>query len=300
MEYIGEIAALATAFFWSFTSLFFTAASKRIGSYWLNKIRIILAVILLGSTLFITTGRLLPDGIPAESYYYLILSGVIGLSLADTLLFRSFVMMGPRISLLVFSVSPIIAAITAWIMLGEKLGIMAILGIIVTLSGVAWVTSERSYNNGNNTSGYKISGKAILLTIGAAAGQAIGLVLAKAGMGDTLDALPATFIRMAAAAVGIWMYSIIRGHIWELPTKLKDVKALYLSLGGAVCGPFLGVWLSLAAVKHTEAGIAMAIMATVPVMVIPLVILIHKEKVSYRAVIGAVVTVGGVALLFVS
>jgi len=119
-------------------------------------------------------------------------------------------------------------------------------------------------------------------------------------MGDSLDALPATFIRMAAAAAGIWIYSIIRGDIKELPVKIKDIRALYLSLGGAVCGPFLGVWLSLVAVKYTEAGIAMAIMATVPVMVIPLVVLIHKEKVSFRAVIGAIVTVGGVALLFLN
>jgi drug/metabolite transporter (DMT)-like permease len=215
------------------------------------------------------------------------------------MLFKSFVMMGPRLSLLIFSVSPIIASVAAWIMLGETLGILAIVGIIVTIGGVAWVTSERQYNN-NDTSGYRVSGKAILLTIGGATGQAIGLVLAKAGMGDTLDALPATFIRMTAAAAAIWLYGLLRGEIKKLPEKLKDTKALYLSLGGAFCGPFLGVWLSLAAVKYTETGIAMAIMSTVPVMVIPLVVLIHKEKVSFRAVIGSIITVGGVALLFLS
>jgi len=58
--------------------------------------------------------------------------------------------------------------------------------------------------------------------------------------------------------------------------------------------------LSLVAVRHTEAGVAMAIMGTVPVLVIPLVIIVFKEKVSLRALIGAVITAAGVAMLFLS
>jgi drug/metabolite transporter (DMT)-like permease len=68
--------------------------------------------------------------------------------------------------------------------------------------------------------------------------------------------------------------------------------------GGAVTGPFLGVWMSLVAVKHTEAGVAMAIMSIVPVLVIPWVIIFFKEKVSLRAVLGAVLAVCGVFILF--
>ena len=67
---------------------------------------------------------------------------------------------------------------------------------------------------------------------------------------------------------------------------------------GAFFGPFLGVSLSLVAVQYTEAGVAATLMALVPVMIIPLTILVRRERVTPRSVIGAVVAVGGAALLF--
>ncbi|SYZ74633.1 conserved membrane hypothetical protein [Candidatus Zixiibacteriota bacterium] len=299
MPFLGELAALSTAVLWSLTSLFFTSASRRIGSYWLNKIRILFAAILLGITLFLTTGHLLPPGITSRSYILLILSGIIGLSMGDACLFQAYVIIGPRLSLLIFTVWPIIAAVTAWIFLGESLGFQAIIGILITVAGMVWVTAER------NTNGNQISHSerkriklGIILALGGAAGQAIGLVLAKAGMGDTLLPLPATFIRMLAAVVAIWLFGIVRGDLRDFKSKFADKRAVLLAFGGAIVGPFLGVWMSLVAVQHTKTGVAAAIMSTVPVLVIPLVIIFYKEKVSPRAIIGAVITVAGVALLF--
>ena len=234
-----------------------------------------------------------------RAFSYLALSGIIGLALGDSCLFRAFVIIGTRLTLLIFTVSPIIVAVTAWIVLGEKLGLMAALGIIITLSGVAWVTAERSYDNRVNNYADKGSKKfGVLLALGGAAGQAIGLVLAKAGMSEGLEPLPATFIRMITAVAAIWLFSLITGDIKETGRKLKDTRALLLAMGGAICGPFLGVWLSLVAVKYTQAGTAATIMATVPVMVIPVVIVVFKEKVSFRAIFGAIIAAGGVALLF--
>jgi len=300
MSYTGEIAALATAALWSFTSIFFTLASQRIGSYWLNKFRLVFAVILLGITLYATTGRLLPADINPESYYYLIASGIVGLTLADSCLFHSFVLIGTRLSLLIFAVSPIIAALTAWFMLGEHLSLLGGLGIIITISGVIWVTRERQHNNGKLAIEPRTKRFGIILALGAAACQAIGLVLAKAGMGDHLDPLPATFMRMVAAGIAIWIYGLLRNDLKEFKSKIKDYKALALGVGGAICGPFLGVWMSLTAVKYTQAGIAMAIMATVPILVIPLVIIFFKEKVSPRAVVGSMLAVIGVTVLFLA
>ncbi len=301
MQYHGELAALATAFLWSFTSLFFTSAGRRIGSYWVNKFRIPVAIILLGTTLLITTGRLIPLGVTSSAYYYLIISGIIGLTIGDTFLFRAFVILGPRLTLLIFTTSPIITAISAWFLIDETLGILAVTGIAITLSGIAWVTAERRFNTDTTPNNYADKGSktsGVMLALGGSACQSVGLVLAKAGMQDGLDPLPATFIRMLAAGISIWLYSFVIGDYKQALKRYKDGKALLLATGGAVCGPFLGVWMSLVAVHYTEAGIAAAIMATVPVMVIPLVIFFYKEKVSYRAIIGAAIAAAGVAILF--
>ena len=298
MPYAGELAALTTAVLWSFTSLFFTSAGRRIGSYHLNKFRIPIAAVFLAVTLLLTSGRLLPEGASTGSYYYLISSGIIGLSIGDLCLFSAFVMIGPRLTLLIFAVSPIMAALIAWVMLAERLGLVAIAGIAITVAGIVWVTAERQADRNNRQfRGRKWQG--VVLALCGAAGQAAGLVLAKAGMGETVEPLQATFIRMVAAAAAVWLFGLLKGDNSETLRKIKDRRAMALALGGAVGGPFLGVWLSLIAIKYTETGIAAAIMATVPVLVIPLVIIFYKEKVSIRAFIGAVITAGGVALFFI-
>jgi drug/metabolite transporter (DMT)-like permease len=298
MLYAGELAALTTAMLWSFTSIFFTSAGRRIGSYHLNKFRIPFASVFLAIMLLVTSGRLFPEGASSDSYYYLILSGIIGLSIGDLCLFTAFVMIGTRLTLLIFAVSPIIAALIAWIMLAEKLGLVAIGGIVITIAGIGWVTAERQTDaTGQRRNVRKWQG--ILLAVCAAIGQAAGLVLAKAGMGETVSPLQATFIRMIAAAAAVWLFGLLKGDNAETISKIKDRRSMWLALGGAVCGPFLGVWLSLVAVKYTETGIAAAIMATVPVLVIPLVIIFYHEKVSLRAIIGAIITASGVALFFI-
>ncbi|PWB71119.1 EamA family transporter, partial [candidate division GN15 bacterium] len=78
----------------------------------------------------------------------------------------------------------------------------------------------------------------------------------------------------------------------------RDGRAVFFSGCGAVFGPFLGVWSSLVAVSLIETGIAATLNATTPVLIIPTVILVFKEKVTLRAMLGAVVAVIGVALLF--
>jgi len=68
---------------------------------------------------------------------------------------------------------------------------------------------------------------------------------------------------------------------------------------GAFFGPFLGVSFSLVAIKYTEAGIASTIMALVPVFIILPAVIFLKQKVTLTEILGAVVSVAGVALFFI-
>ena len=129
MEFTGEIAALTTAFCWSFTSMFFTQAGRLVGSFKVNNIRLVFAVTIYCIALLVTTGRILPETITYHHILWLGLSGIIGLVIGDSALFKAQVMIGPRIAMLLHSSAPVMATIIAWIFLREVLSVIDVLGI---------------------------------------------------------------------------------------------------------------------------------------------------------------------------
>jgi drug/metabolite transporter (DMT)-like permease len=296
-SYLGELAALGTASCWTLASLVFTLAGRRIGAFNLNKLRIPIAAICLGGMLVLTGGFGAVARFSMGDYGWLAVSGVVGLVLGDSFYFGALVILGPRRATLLMSAAPVMAALIAWPFLSEWLGWLAWVGILVTLGGITWVTAEREYQNNAQTHGSKTLG--ILLGLGGAAGQAIGIVIAKKVLVESnIEPLLATFVRMIAATAAIWFYTVFRGQIRSTLAVLSQRVTAIAVVAGAVLGPFIGVWLSLVSVKHIEAGVAATIMATIPVLILPLVVLVYKERVSMRAVLGAIVTVGGVAMLF--
>ena len=306
MPYLGEAAALATAILWAFTSMFFTEAGRRIGALKVNRIRLVMAVCIYAIVLTVRTGSPVPLAIGREAVMWLCLSSLIGLVIGDSLLFKSFSLIGPRLTTLIFASSPIMATMIAWIFLDEKLALLDLVGIAITIAGIVWVVAERSFKNVARAlpAGHPDQGSfgyGVLLALGGSLGQAAGLVTSKHGMlgtGQIIHPLEASFVRILFAVGTLWILAAVRGQVQNTLHATRDRKAMLFTLGGTVVGPFLGIWMSLVAVSLIEAGVAATLNAMVPVMVIPLVILFHREKVSLRAVIGAFVAVGGVALLF--
>lgn len=306
MERLGELAALGTALLWAFTAIFFTEAGKRIGSYRVNKLRLIVAFILYAGALWVATGSPYPEGINIKQLGWLALSGFVGLVIGDSCGFKALVMIGPRLMSLIYATSPIITTIVAWIFLGERLTTLDLIGMALTISGVVWVVLERRpANNGKALdSSHPDAGslrRGLLLAFIAACGQGIGLILAKEGMfnaGSEVAALPAGLIRICSGIVFLWGWAAFRGEIPQTLEAAKNKAALGFASAGALFGPFLGIVLSLIAIKYIPVGIASTLNSTSPLLIIPLVMFFYKEKVSLRALAGAVLVVGGVALLF--
>lgn len=174
------------------------------------------------------------------------------------------------------------------------LGARAVLGIAVTLAGVAWVAAERG------AAGERVEHRlgGIALAVVAAACQGVGLVLAKLGMGGEVAPLAATWIRIGVATVLIWLLTAASGSLRGRDMVVAARQAWRQVVTGAFFGPFLGVWLSLAAAALTDVGVAATLMATSPVLVIPLVMALEAYRPTMRAIVGTLVAVAGVALLF--
>lgn len=300
-NYFGEIAGVLTAVFWTVTSMAFESAGKKVGSLAVNLIRLVMAFFFIGVYSWIARGFFFPSDASLFQWQWLALSGLVGFVIGDLLLFQAFVVIGARISMLIMALAPPFAALVGWLLLGEVLTAKSWLGMVITMLGIVIVIlkRERSTQNGSIvrklTSSYSVPG--ILLALGGAIGQATGLVLSKKGMGE-YDAFSASQIRVLAGIAGFSILFIFMKRWPRVWAALKHGSAMKQITLGAFFGPFLGVSFSLLAVQHTSAGIAATLMAITPVLIIAPSVIIFKEKINWKEILGAVVTVAGVAMFF--
>lgn len=294
MPFLGEIAALATAACWVVSSLSFQSAGRRVGSLPVNFLRIFLAFFLLGFYTLAVHGSFIPMGASAHAWLWLSLSGLVGFVFGDLFLFKAFVAVGARLSMLVMASVPVQTALIGYLFLGERIGMLGIVGMAVTLAGIMLVVASRRNGDGAPRAGI---GRGVFYAFLGAFGQAVGYVLSKYGMGD-YDPFAATQIRVITGVIGFAFVVTLRGAWPRVRQALRDGGALARIATGAFFGPFLGVSLSLLAAQHTATGIAATLMATTPVLIIAPARLFFKEEVGWREVVGALVAVAGAAVIF--
>lgn len=298
-SFVGEIAGLLTSVCWSFTSIFFTLSGRQVGSPIVNRTRLALGLLIVSGVHWVTQGQPWPfDAAPAR-WGWMALSGLVGFVLGDAALFQAFVLIGPRLSMLLMALSPVMGAVLAWALLGETLTDWEGLGIALALSGVAWVVTDR--RNGHNAPGRtpRTYALGLLLGLGGALGQASGLILSKQGLAGDFSALSGNVIRLIAATITVWAFTALDGQAAHTVQVLRaHPGAVRFIVGGAIAGPFLGVWFSLIAVQHAPVGVASTLMSLPPILLIPLSWLIFKERITWRAVAGTALALAGVTVLF--
>lgn len=298
---MGEIAALVTSFCWSFGSIQFTLAGQRVGSGVVNRARLVLATLFLSLAHLLLYGKLWPTHAEPFRWGWLGLSGTLGLVLGDACLLQSFLLIGTRLTMLLMTLTPVISALLAWGLLGETLLPAEIGAILLTVGGIAWVVLERGPAQGSPVESEKRQyGLGVLLGVGGALGQALGLVMAKQGLVGDFPPLSATLIRIAVATGVIWLLTLARGQVGGTWRALEDGRARLLLVGGTLTGPFIGVWLSMFAVQNAPVGIASTLMSLSPIIMIPLAHWIFHERISPRSVAGTLVTLAGAAIIFLT
>ena len=259
MNFIGEIAALATSFLFALTALIFTATGRMIGSQATNRIRLLFALGYLVILNFIIFREPLPFSAEASRWLWLSLSGVIGLSLGDTFFFQSLYSVGARLGSLLLSLAPIFGSIMAWLFFGETLSPMQIMGIILALAGIGWVVLSHE-EPPDTPQGHTKRG--LFFGVLAGLGQAAGLVLSKQALFGGFSPFQANAIRMLAAVIFTWLWTAYEGKVAATFTAVREnSRALRLIALGAFLGPLVAVTSSLLAVQHAEIGVASTLMA---------------------------------------
>ncbi|NWF50130.1 MAG: DMT family transporter [Ignavibacteriaceae bacterium] len=294
MNYIGEISALATAFCWSITSYAFTNASRRVGAIQVNIDRMALASILLfliislfGISLNLTFNQI----------SNLVISGILGLVLGDSFLFKSFQMIGARLGIIIMAAVPVLSTILAFFFLNEIISYLGMFGMLLTITGILIVVLERKNSDGNN---FSISKLGIFYGFLGALGQATGLIFAKfAFQSGELNGFAASFIRLFSASIIILpLAATFRRYKNPVSIYSKDSYSAKVILIGTVFGPVLGITGSLIAIAYAKVGIASTLMATMPIIMLPISRFYFKEKLDWKAIWGAIIAVAGTAIIF--
>jgi drug/metabolite transporter (DMT)-like permease len=256
--------------------------------------------------------------VPAhEAWFYLGLSGLIGFVIGDVLLLQAFVLIGARMSMLIYASVPLMTALCGFVFLGERMGGRAVAGMALTVAGIAIAVAGKRDRSKDGTSTEARSRRVggILMAVGGSAGQSAGLLLAKRGAVG-LDSFAATQIRVLAGLAGFLTIVVAAGKARALRDLLHRAvapdpprtageahqlrsfrRALIVLCAGALLGPFLGVSLGLLSTQILPTGTASTLMSTVPVLLIPVSALAFRERASLAEVVGALLAVGGVAVL---
>jgi drug/metabolite transporter (DMT)-like permease len=291
---IHEMAALGTATCWATTGILASDAIRALGPFHFNLIRQGLVALLLAGIVLASGAMALPDG---KGIAVLALSGVVGILLGDTLNFAAVGRLGPRRAGAIFALNAPMAAVLGWLVLGERLGGQAALGIGITVAGVALAIMGRPPQAAHRFE--QVSGRlraGLMFGLLAALGQAAGTLVARPYMAGGLDPYVGSLIRVGASG-------LVMGIIATLPIapprpKAVTVTTLLLTALTALIGLLLGMTLFLYALKGAQTGIIATLSATSPVIILPLLWLRTGQRPSAKSWAGAALAVAGLALIF--
>ena len=235
------------------------------------------------------------SSIPRDSFLLLSLSGLVGICLGDTFYFLAINRLGSRLTLLIGTLIPVVSALIAFMLLKERIPFGAVVGLSLTITGVAYVLWDRT-EIGSSVSNWKAGlffAALFVLT------NALGIIFTKVGV-ENVPSLDATLVRTFWAVLGLLFWGLVTRSLvrWSVPIKEKKIRNRLLV--ASLVGAFLGTWFSVLALKFTHTAVAVTLNSTSPIFVLPLAAWILKERVSRRAISGAIAACLGVAAYFFS
>jgi drug/metabolite transporter (DMT)-like permease len=287
---IGVGAALISAASWAAGAVLFKRISETVTPFGMTLTKSVMGLLLLGIALGFTGCQAVSPG----NLALLVLSGLLGIAVADTLFFAALRDLGPNVLVVFLMIGQVLTAVLAVIFLREAPHAMAWAGILLTLGGIGAVLWTR-FSTGQEKQATTRRGISLgLLFTGC---MSVSWVIVKPALG-AVDTLWATFIRMAAGALGILVFGAATGRLAEWMNPLQDLKLAGFFLCSVCVVTFGGFWLGLAAIKYVDLVIATSLSATEPLFVLPLAFLFLKERATPLQIAGTLVAVCGVVLIY--
>ncbi|WP_339720269.1 DMT family transporter [Marinomonas primoryensis] len=296
---LAELSGLVAALCWTISSLMAPGLIQRFGTMRFNTVRIMIASVIL---LFIS---LVTQRFNASLWLHvdlIILSGVLGIFLGDTMLFTAVHRLGPRRTGVIFATNAPMSILLGWLFLNEHLSLNQLFACGLVLSGVIIAIlfgKRQSLHAWEQTKGKLSVG--ILMALGGALGQASGALLSKPALLDGADPIAVSALRVTTGAIALMLaYGLFYRHRqpehaipFSQLTRQDFIGIAALATIGMVIGMSVLVW----GVGNANVGIVTTLSAVVPVLILPGLWITTGQRPTFGAWLGAILVVMGAALI---
>jgi drug/metabolite transporter (DMT)-like permease len=269
-----------------------------------NHFRLLLALVMMSIIPFLFFKTSLPQlfSNPTSGHWlWFGLSGIVGLAIGDYFSFKVYVTLGPRLASVFSALAPAAALMSGMILVNEKISLVGLVGISITISGVIWLNISNSKKTSEEKKDIK---KGIVYGICGAICQGLGLVLANKGYvssTENFSYVNATWIRILTGTAALFFVTIVSGNLLKVAASVIQNKnnGIALTILGTIFGPVVGVTLSMLAVSlmSDRPSVTQTILSMVPIFVLPLNYIFNKEVPTLKSIVGALIAVGGVIVL---
>ncbi|MBT3903148.1 MAG: DMT family transporter [Pelagibacteraceae bacterium] len=289
--------ATSAALCWAVASLISADVTRKIGGLAFNRLRLFfVSLMLISYTFYLDTWNTINN----DFLFVILLSGIIGIFLGDTLLFIALQKIGPRRNNILFSLAAPFTVILNIIFLNEIMSLVNLIGCIIVFFGVvvaiAYGNSRDKNHRWELVEGNLYLG--VIFGIGAALCQAIGLVMMKPILNMGADPIASASLRTLISCIFLAFTFFLNYEIFNTKTSL-NLKIIGQSILSGFLGMALGMSLLLIALQHADAGIVATLSSTSPIMILFLIWVVTKKIPTTGAWIGTVLAIIGSVLIFI-
>ncbi|WP_347266032.1 DMT family transporter [Paracoccus sp. (in: a-proteobacteria)] len=293
---VHELAALGAAACWAVTGLLSQTPAQALGPFGFNRLRQAMVAVMLAAIITLSARW---HAIAAEDLWRLSLSGVVGIFLGDTLLYMALIRLGPRRAGALFAMNAPMAALMGWYALGEDLSAAAVLGVVLSSLGVALAVLGSPGRSGTHR--FEAVRGPVWVAAGfgllAAAGQALGSLIARPVMAEGFDPYVASLIRVGVAVVCLAALMALPIRAVQ-PLARPTPRVLFLSAMSGLVAMVTGMTLLMFALQGGKVGIVSTLSALSPVLILPVLWVMTGARPSATSWAGAAIAVAGMALIF--
>ena len=290
----GELMGLSCALLWSISCTLHASVNRVIGPMGLIVVRFPISLLWVGGAVYLSG---VSTALPGYALFWLLISGFLAFMVCEYYFYSAIARIGLRLTLIIEALYACITAVLGWLFLGENMGWLGSIGIIIASLGVAWVVMDTSPGASLTPADSKENVKGVVYAFLAALALGAGLFLVKFAYQYNVDPLFSAFVRILSLApfYPLLVFSQVGRRSIKIVTTHPKLL-LFLVLGGFF-GNLLGIYCLQLSFLYTDAGVAAILIAMQPIFIIPIVAVMERRLPSLRMVLGTLISFGGVALV---